>query len=86
MTIRNQEKLAKTKASYKVFHDNFEKLYDSFDQSIHQAVSPNKMPPNFNDELKSLGMKTDQPEPTLVDVCSRDIISLQIDHKNERVT
>ena len=53
---------------------------------IHNAVSPNKMPPPFADELKYFGLKSDQPEPTLVDVCSRDIISLQIDHKNERVT
>ena len=39
------------------------------------------MPPNFTETLRSLGLSINQPEPNLIDVNSRDIISLNIDHK-----
>jgi hypothetical protein len=60
-------------------------MCDQYDLSVHQAISPNKMPPDFNESLRNLGLSTNQPEPPLVDVNARDIISLNIDHHQGKI-
>ena len=58
LTSGNLIKVNKTKQNYKMWSENFNKMCDQYDLNVHEVISPNKMPPDFNESLRNLGLST----------------------------